>query len=639
MLSPWFANPVFLLTLLAFPVSLAFFLFADLRRRQTLGRLGAGVLLRKGMLFDPRVRRRKTFCILTGIVLFALACAGPQWGIDPSAQYRKGRDVVLVLDLSRSMNAQQPTRRELAIRALRQLADTFEQHGGNRVALVGFAARARLFFPLTQDYGHLRHTLKQIAADDYPPLSREDPVSGTRIGAALSLAVESCDPKRVNRPVIVLLSDGDDPAGDDEWKQGVEAVRAKYYCVHVIGFGDPNRAETIPSGRDFLQYEGETVRTKLNEELLQDIARRSDGAYVPAYASQQSLPLGAIVQRLLDADELREEAPTDAAIPVYQLRYAWFLLPALGLFMLAMFLSESSRPSGRALEPMRATNPTRPRWSSTRTKIRTWLLLAAALLGISAAHLPDVESLIRQGNDAFVRQEYDAALKFYEQAEDLAQDPGLVSFNKAAAYYRLEKYKEAIDCYRRCLEDDHASSARRARAHFDLGNALMKHADNQPSLFADAAQAYRACLRQPDLPGDLRTDARHNLELAQMLWLKAKAEQKIPENRDNENKPKVMPSEKDTLQAKDARNADSAYKPTDSAHGSKSKEIGETKGGQKSKDAGLGSITYLPDGDLIVPLAPGDTLATLAEHARRIVEERQRQRNPAGPATLTTKDW
>ena len=635
MLSIWFAHPGFLLTLLALPVSLAFLLFAALRRRQMLARLGSGLLLRKAMLLDPRMRRWKTLCISTGTTLLAVACAGPQWGQDPSAQFRKGRDVILVLDLSRSMNAEQPSRRTQAIRALQKLADTFEQHGGNRVALVGFAARARLFFPLTQDYDHLRHTLKQIAADDYPPLSLENPVSGTRIGAALKLAAELCDARRANRPLIVLLSDGDDPAGDSEWRQGVDAAKAKAYRVHVIGIGTLNRAEPIPSGRDILRYEDQPVRTKLNEELLQEIARRTEGSYIPAHVSKQTLPLGAIVQRLLDADELREDAATDAVLPVYQLRYAWFLFPALGFFMLAMFLNEGPRAAKKTNAPTNATLPPQ----SKRAKVGVWLVAVVAQCGISAAYPPDVDTLIRQGNDAFARQEYEDALKAYEQAENLALDPGLVSFNKAAAYYRLEKYKEAIECYRRCLEDDRASPARRARAYFDLGNALMRHADNHPPSFAEAAQAYRACLLQPDLPGELRADARHNLELAQMLWLQAKAKQQIPEEKPNVKNPNTTPNANNSLNGKDPKDPDARYQPAEAARGSQAKDLAVAKSGEKSKDALPGRITSLPDEDPITPLSPGDTLATLAEHARRIAEQRQRQRNPTGPATLTTKDW
>jgi Ca-activated chloride channel family protein len=623
-----FANPGLLFSLLALPVCLAFFLYAHLRRRQCVKNLTSGPLVRKGLLLRPRVRRWKGLLFLIGLALLAIAAAGPQWGHDRNAQHRQGRDVIVVLDLSRSMNAEQPSRRQLAIRALQDLADTFEHNGGNRVALVGFAERARLFFPLTQDYDHLRHTLAQLGADDYAPLSSGAPISGTRIGAALKLAAQSYDPERVNRPIIVLISDGDDPADDDEWLQGVQEAKAKNLRVHTVGVGDPNRAETIPIGRDVLQFEGEPVFTKLQEARLEEIARRTDGIYLPAH--RERIKLGAFVQHLLDADALRDESADVSTLPLPQLRYAWFLLPSLGFLVLAMFLNEGTRS---------IQSPPR-RVASTDGKAPMALVALLAILSVSAADPPEIEALLRRGNEAFALQQYDVALRFYEQAEALTLDPGLVSFNKAAAYSRLEKYKEAIECYRRCLEDDGAPSARRARAGFDLGNALLRDAGNHAPTLAQAVQAYRACLREPDLTGDLRADARHNLELAQLLWLKARNDQKTPDTSDDEKKPpQPSPLAKNPLDQKDPGKSDSVYQPVDSGQGSQANKPAEVQSGHESKNLRSGSIVVLPDEEPIVPLAPSDTLATLDSHAQRIAEQRRRQRNPAGSGVLTTKDW
>src|SRR5438309_2079162 len=101
MLSTWFAHPALLWMLLALPVCSSLLIFAMLRRRQMTAKLGSPMLLRKSVLMRPRMRRWKSLCILGGIALLALGAAGPQWGIDKDAQHRKGRDVILVLDLSR----------------------------------------------------------------------------------------------------------------------------------------------------------------------------------------------------------------------------------------------------------------------------------------------------------------------------------------------------------------------------------------------------------------------------------------------------------------------------------------------------------------------------------------------------------
>jgi Ca-activated chloride channel family protein len=632
MLSTWFAYPAHLLTLLAVPVCSAFFLFAYFRRKQTTARLSSSLQLRKSVFVRARPRRWKRLCILAGVALAALACAGPQWGFDKTAQHRKGRDVIVVLDLSRSMNAEQPSRRELAVRGLRHLADTFEEHGGNRLALIAFAASAQLLFPLTQDCDHLRHVLEQIEADDIPKLSLEEPVSGTRIGAALILAVDSIDRRRANRPVIVLLSDGDDPVEDNEWIEGVTAASRKQIRIHTVGIGDPHKAEYIPAGREFLLYDGKPISTKLNETRLREIARRTDGIYLPAHT--QTLPLGTFVQHLLDADELREEEPTDDELPVYQLRYAWFLFPAVLLFMLAVFLIEG--PTLLRNEPkmlQTATLNQKPSRATARAKAPALLLILTALSTISAAGLPSTDSLLRQGNEAFARQDYENALTFYEQAESLTTDPGLISFNKAAAHYRLGQHREAIECYRRCLEDDQAPVARRARGHFDLGNALLQYAGDNAQTLAEAVAAYRACLHQPALSASLRADARHNLEIAQMLWLKARG--KLPEDKKTDPNKPPYPQENE-----DKKDDAGAYVAVNPSKDGQRREVGDLPNAPKPKQMrSQGTSKHLPDEEQVRPVSPEDTLATLAEHARRIAEARRRMRNPNGPAELTTKDW
>src|SRR5204863_9313767 len=130
----------------------------------------------------------------------------------------------------------------------------------------------------------------------------------------------------------------------------------------------------------------------------------------------------------------------------------------------------------------------------------------------------------RQGNEAFARQRYEDALELYEKAELRSADPGLVAYNQAAAYYRLGRYREAEHHYGRCLEDDQAPPLRRARAAFDLGNALVHQAaDSNADQLAQAVAAYRTCAAEPAADRDLRSDARHNLELAQLLLQKARA--------------------------------------------------------------------------------------------------------------------
>jgi Ca-activated chloride channel family protein len=622
MLSTWFATPALLWTLLALPICSAAILYAHYRRMQMVARLGNSRLLHKSLAVRIGVRHLKSVCVLTGLALIAIAAAGPQWGLDPEAQHRKGRDVILVLDLSRSMEAEQPSRRELALRALKRLARDFEEHGGNRVALIAFASKAELLFPLTHDYDHLRHVVEQIAANDIADLWVEDAVSGTRIGAALQLAVASHDPTRANRPIVVLLSDGDDPGGDNEWQHGISAAKAKGIRIHTVGFGSPNEADYLYHDGERLSYDGKLVTTKLNEDCLREIASRTGGSYLPAQTAVP--PLGVFVQHILDADELREEVPSDGLLPVYQLRYAWFLLPAVVLFALAMMLTDGPPWSNVVTTTVRPVQT-----ASLPAKSISIALALIAMVFVSAAEPATADSYLRKGNEAFATGDYQAALDWYEKVEPLTLDPGLVAFNKAAAYAKLNRHREAIECYRRCLQDDpnQTPAERRARAHFGLGNALVQYAGDNAVSLKEAVAAYRASMHH----ADLRADARHNLEIAQMLWLKA-WEKLSPEKKKDLGPPDdpEYPNDKD---------GEKRYAPAKPKNGDEMREDSSLPKGQKGDRLHAERLKVIPDEDKVMPMAPETALATLQAEAARIAAARRLQRHRPGSAQLLSKDW
>ena len=620
-----FVNPHLLWVLVALPLGVAFMLYARWQRSRTLRELGKSP--HRQLALDYRVRRFKDACVLIAITLLAISSAGPQWGIDPDAQTRRGRDLLVLLDLSRSMDAEHPSRTALALRSLDDLAGELDRHGGHRVALAGFASLPRLLFPFTHDSEHLRYVLKQIAERDYPSLHTPAPVSGTRIGAALKLAVDTCTQSRGPRPMIVLISDGDDPANDGEWQAGVELARGKNVTVHVVGVGDPIKGDTIPHGREALLFDDKPIVSKLDETLLRTIADQTGGTYLAARTAK--LPLGTLLLHLLDADARRETMPTNSSVPVYEQQYAWFLLPAILLLVLASILSEGPRSIAQ-------TNPVSNLTMRLSKRFGAVAASLLAMLCISAAPGPEIEALIRQGNDAFAQEKYEEAIQLYEQAEAKTKDPGLVAFNKAACLYRLGKHRDAIVCFRQALDDAEAPQTRRARAWFDLGNALMNDAHGRVDELADAVNAYRACLAQPNLSEGLRSSARHNLEIAQLRWLKARPKERDPKHdMKNPNVPKDPPDEPKNGAGKQDRYVPIEPDPTKK----KSADNIVWKPGKPSDKLQAGRVQVLPDTDAVRKLTSEDAERTLDDLARRITAARRNLHPPLGPDRLMTKDW
>jgi Ca-activated chloride channel family protein len=331
--------------LAALPVLAVLGAWSARRRRQTLARLGDPAAV------DMQVAARRGWrwllglCLTLGFLGLGVGMSGPQWGRDWGQSAAPGRDLVVVLDCSRSMLAETPSRLERARDALLDLADAVERRGGHRLALVLFAGKAQLACPLTHDYDHFRSKLENLETvaqgSDLEPRAGEK--SGTRLGQALSLAATCDDPRSADVRDILLLSDGDDPVRDAEWRNGARVAVVLGIRVHSVGIGDPNAASIIRLDSGPLKHDGQLVRTRLEETPLREIAEMTDGTYTSART--RTLPLGALYLDVID--RLPEREDSEDVLPVYQQRYAWFLAPALGFLILFTFLGDGSRKVSR----------------------------------------------------------------------------------------------------------------------------------------------------------------------------------------------------------------------------------------------------------------------------------------------------
>jgi Ca-activated chloride channel family protein len=267
--------------------------------------------------------------------LLVLGVAGPRWGKSDEPGVAVGSDLVVVIDLSRSMLAadmsdpQDRTRWQAARAGALDLLQAVEQRGGHRVAVIVFAAHPKLLCPLTTDYEHARAVLEDIDGDYPPPEIRPgaDPnvTSGTRIGAALVAAVKAHDERFPGSQDIVLISDGDDPGDDKEWVKGSDAARAANVPVHTVGVGDPNQPTVMTLGRDVQ----ELVSTQLQEGPLKQIAAETRGQCL---AARRDVPaLGEFFRTRIEPNASRTY--TGDQVPQPKERYAWFLAPALALFL------------------------------------------------------------------------------------------------------------------------------------------------------------------------------------------------------------------------------------------------------------------------------------------------------------------
>ena len=315
-----FVEPLVLLTLLAVP--LVWLLLLGLERRLERQRLAlfGPRSERLARSFDSRQGRRRVHARTIALALLVVAAAGPRFGVDLGAAEERGIDIVLALDVSRSMLAQDQSPTRLAA-AKAQIASLSERAEGERVALVLFAGEARLRVPLTKDLRSL-HMLAGLA-DPYSV-----GVGGSDLGAALETALEALPENSGGHESIVLLTDGEDLRG--EARRVAERCAERGIVVHCVGFGSPLGAKIPQPGGGFVRDDsGSEVVTRMDPESLAALAEPSGGRLVRAFDNEEAL-VQLYERQLLAMARKSFEEELERSLT---LRYSWPLLTALALLL------------------------------------------------------------------------------------------------------------------------------------------------------------------------------------------------------------------------------------------------------------------------------------------------------------------
>ena len=268
-----FEDPAYLYLLLLLPVLVAFYIYSNYKRRKAIRVFGDPDLMASLM---PDVSKRrpdlKFTLVLICIALFSVLLARPQFGSKLETVKRQGVEVIIALDISNSMLAQdiQPNRLEKAKRLISQLVEKMEE---DKVGLIVFAGDAFTQLPITSDYISAKMFLESIS----PSLINKQ---GTDIGAALNLASRSFTPQDGVGRTIILITDGENHEGGIE--QAIKTITDKDIQINVLGIGSPE-GSPIPmeDSRDFRRdKDGNIVVSRLSEQMCQDLAKAGNGVYV-----------------------------------------------------------------------------------------------------------------------------------------------------------------------------------------------------------------------------------------------------------------------------------------------------------------------------------------------------------------------
>ncbi len=326
-----FQHTEYLWALTAVPLVIVIFILAIASRKKRLKTLGDYPLILEMMPDVSRGKQTVKFILYTlALIFLILGICNLQTGSKIQDVKREGADIMICLDVSNSMLAEDlsPNRLERAKQAIEQMIDKLQ---GDRLGIVVFAGEAYTQLPITIDYGSAKLFLNAITPNI---IERQ----GTDISAAIQKATESFGKDEGKNKAIVIITDGEDHE-EDAIKAAEEAQKAGI-SIHTIGIGSdagvpiPVYSNGVATGYR-KDKDGNTVVTKLNEKLLQNIAGAADGVYVKA--NNADVGLGAVLDKIgeLEKKQFESKMYTD-----YEDQFQWFVGASLLLLLIEFIISE-----------------------------------------------------------------------------------------------------------------------------------------------------------------------------------------------------------------------------------------------------------------------------------------------------------
>ena len=510
-----FANPEYLYLLSVVPLLVILHIFTNIIRRRRLETYGDPSLLTQLMPEASPARPKFKFWLLT--VAFGMGCfllARPQFGSKQETVTRKGIEIVIALDVSNSMLADDvmPNRLEKSKRIISNLVEQFKD---DKTGLIVFAGDAFVQLPITSDYISAKVFLSSIT----PGIVARQ---GTDIKAAIDLASKSFTPNEGVGKAIIVITDGENHEGG-----AVEAAKAaadKGYLVYVLGVGLPS-GTPIPgerSGEFRKDKDGNVVVTRLNENMCREIATAGGGAYF--YVDNSNSAEKALQKEL---DKLAKADIETTVYTEYDEQFRIFAWIVLALLLLEMFIGESRNPG---LERLRLF------------KVMIPVLMLVSAQGVCAQR--NERSYVRKGNKMFADSLFIKAEENYLKAIDANPELYEGIYNLGNSYTAQQKPNEAVEQYGRAanrleetkkslLEQKNTDTKEYERVKEELAKVyhntgVVYHACEQ---YDKAIEAYKNALRN----NPLDDETRYNMIAAQkMLEQQQKNQQDQQQNQDQQ---------------------------------------------------------------------------------------------------------
>jgi Ca-activated chloride channel homolog len=325
-----FANPYMFYGLIIIPLIIILHYFVGLMKKKNIAEFGDSSLMQL-LMSDASSSRPvwKFYIYLTALLFIIIGLARPQLGSKLMDVKRKGIEIMIALDVSNSMNAQdiQPSR---LIRAKQVLAKMVDKLSDDKIGLIVFAGDAYTQIPITTDYVSAKMFLSNITTGLVP-------VQGTNIPKAIELASNSFPPNSDLQKVIIIITDGENLEGNPE--EYAKQANEKGILIYTLGMGTTEGAPIPVGAENSNDYKkdksGNTVVSKLDETTLQKIAVEGGGEYIPANNTEYGL------NKLFEkVDKLNKKEYESKIYSEYNEQFQYFFGFALLLLVIEFFIVE-----------------------------------------------------------------------------------------------------------------------------------------------------------------------------------------------------------------------------------------------------------------------------------------------------------
>lgn len=457
-----FESPQYLYLLLVLVALAAIHYYIIYKKKQQVKRFGDPELTRQLFLGVSRWRPEVKFWItMLALASFIVALARPQFGTRLDTRERTGIEAIIALDVSNSMLAEdvKPNRLEKAKMMVSNMVDGMRD---DKIGLIVFAGQAFVQLPITSDYVSAKMFLETIS----PSMMS---VQGTDIAEAINLSMRSFTQQEdVSRAIFVITD------GEDNEARGVEAAKqaaSKGVRVYVLGIGNPGGAPIpIPgTGQYIIDDEGNTVISRLSEEMCREIATAGNGSYI--YVDNSSSAQKKLSEQV---DRLAKAKMESQIYSEYDEQFQGFVLIGILLLLLDVFLLERESKSTWLSNLFRRGRP----------------VAALFLLIFSMSAMAQTDrDYIRRGNRLMRDSVYDKAQVEYQKAIEKDNTNPISHFNLGNALLYQNKAEDAMKEYETAarLEKD---KTRLAQIYHNMGVVLQS-----AKQFDKAVACYRNSLR------------------------------------------------------------------------------------------------------------------------------------------------